>query len=210
MSYAGLGAAAIQDAEGDAGARGLLEACASVLAGTGVWYEARLAYANALLCEAQMVAGSVLGEPEMRRSGLERLSWLIVHEGLGRADHFSFAPVNGSELEDTRVRFDQQPTESGTMAEAAYRAFCYSGDAAYAVAVEAAAAWFLGANDVGLALYDPASGGCFDGLGEYEVNHNEGAESALALVSAMIAKDRLGEWLARGGAGVSFARGGTR
>jgi hypothetical protein len=40
--------------------------------------------------------------------------------------------------------------------------------------------WFLGANDLGLSLYDPSTGGCADGLHSEGINLNQGAESTLA------------------------------
>jgi len=44
-------------------------------------------------------------------------------------------------------------------------------------------AWFLGSNDAGLPMYNPASGGAFDGLHAAGVNRNEGAESTLAALT---------------------------
>lgn len=200
MSYAGLGAAAILAGGPDGAAGALIEATAHMLSGPGLWYESRLAYANALLCEAQMVSGAVLGDSEMRRRGLARLSWLIAREGFrARTDHFSFTPVGGGDLEETGARFDQQPIEAEAMAEAAYRAFCYTGDEIFASVIGACVGWFLGENDAWQMLYDPKSGGCFDGLGEHDVNHNEGAESALALVATFAVQERLGAWRERGG-----------
>jgi len=40
--------------------------------------------------------------------------------------------------------------------------------------------WFLGRNDLGLPLYDFASGACSDGLHRDRINENQGAESTLA------------------------------
>jgi len=37
--------------------------------------------------------------------------------------------------------------------------------------------WFLGDNDVGIAIANPLSGGCFDGLTPTGPNQNQGAES---------------------------------
>jgi len=45
--------------------------------------------------------------------------------------------------------------------------------------------WFLGRNDLSLPLYDPASGGCADGLHPDRVNQNQGAESTLAFHLAL-------------------------
>ena len=51
--------------------------------------------------------------------------------------------------------------------------------------IELAAAWFLGDNDSGTPLHDPATGGGFDGLERVGRNENQGAESTLALLSTL-------------------------
>ena len=56
---------------------------------------------------------------------------------------------------------------------------------AWMTAARSAFEWFLGRNDLGLELYDPGSGGCFDGLQENRVNRNQGAESTLAFLLAL-------------------------
>ncbi|MBI2898197.1 MAG: hypothetical protein HYY06_31900 [Deltaproteobacteria bacterium] len=45
--------------------------------------------------------------------------------------------------------------------------------------------WFLGRNDLGLALYDSSTGGCRDGLHVDRVSENQGAESTLAFLLAL-------------------------
>ena len=52
--------------------------------------------------------------------------------------------------------------------------------------------WFLGRNRAGLAVYDFASGGCRDGLGPAGVSENEGAESTLAFLQALLALNGAG------------------
>jgi len=44
-------------------------------------------------------------------------------------------------------------------------------------------AWFLGDNDSRTPMYDPVSGGGFDGLERFGRNENQGAESTLAVLS---------------------------
>jgi hypothetical protein len=51
--------------------------------------------------------------------------------------------------------------------------------------------WFLGRNDLGLEMYDPSTGGCFDGLQEDRVNRNQGAESTLAFLLSLAEMSRL-------------------
>ena len=52
--------------------------------------------------------------------------------------------------------------------------------------------WFLGRNRLDRPLYDFATGGCSDGLGESDVNANEGAESTLAFHRAELVLDAAG------------------
>ena len=52
--------------------------------------------------------------------------------------------------------------------------------------------WFLGRNTRGLPVYDFASGGCHDGLGPDGLNPNEGAESTLAYLQALLALESAG------------------
>ena len=53
--------------------------------------------------------------------------------------------------------------------------------------------WFLGNNDLQIALYDPSTGGCRDGLHPERVNENQGAESTLAFLMALLEMRLLGE-----------------
>ena len=46
-----------------------------------------------------------------------------------------------------------------------------------------AGAWFDGDNDAGAVMWDPATGGGFDGLQSDGPNLNQGTESTLALIS---------------------------
>jgi hypothetical protein len=46
--------------------------------------------------------------------------------------------------------------------------------------------WFLGKNDLGLPLYDATTGGCRDGLHPDRINENQGAESTLSFLMALL------------------------
>jgi hypothetical protein len=46
--------------------------------------------------------------------------------------------------------------------------------------------WFLGGNDLQVPLYDAATGGCRDGLHPDRVNENQGAESTLSFLMALL------------------------
>jgi hypothetical protein len=152
------------------------------------WPEPRLAYDNARLPEAKIAAGVALRRPALLEEGVELLRWLA--EAEQRGGHFSFTPAGGRGPGDARPGFDQQPIEAGAMAEACARAFAATGEAGFASLAELAARWFLGENDTGVALLDPATGGCSDGLEREGRNENQGAESTLAAITAFQAAAR--------------------
>ena len=45
--------------------------------------------------------------------------------------------------------------------------------------------WFEGLNDTGVRMFDPETGGGFDGLEPAGVNENQGAESTIALIATL-------------------------
>jgi hypothetical protein len=145
------------------------------------WPEERLSYANAVLPDAMIAAGTALDRPTLCSNGLALLDWLLDHETLG--DHLSVTPAGGSTRGDVRPAYDQQPIEVSTLADACARAAIVDGDARWTLGLARAAAWFDGDNDAHLAMADPATGGGYDGLMRDRVNLNQGAESTLALLS---------------------------
>jgi hypothetical protein len=146
------------------------------------WPERRLAYENARLAEARIAAGVTLANEELLAEGLFLLDWLARAES--RGGFFSFTPAAGRGPGEQGPGFDQQPLEAGSMADACAAAFAATGEERWADLTRLAAAWFLGANDTGVPLYDRASGGCCDGLMRNGRNENQGAESTLALIGA--------------------------
>lgn len=195
MAYAALGAAELLSVEpGHKAARKLLEDyVAGLPAPAGnpdwPWPEARLTYANAVLPEAMIAAGVALGDSPLVRRGLELLEWLVDCES---ADgHLSVTPVGGWSAGEPRPGFDQQPIEVATLADACARAAAVDASAIWPDTVRAAAAWFEGANDAGAVMWNPATGGGFDGLHADGVNLNQGAESTLAVLSTFQQARRL-------------------
>lgn len=147
------------------------------------WPEARLTYANAVIAEAMIAAAAVIEDPTLSQRGLELLGWLVERETNG--DHLSPTPVGGWSAGEPRPGFDQQPIEISTLADACARAGSVDPRPIWPDTVRAAAAWFQGANDAGLVMWNPDSGGGYDGLHVDAVNLNQGAESTLAVISTL-------------------------
>ena len=145
-----------------------------------LWFEDIVAYDNARLPHALIIAGRWMENDEMREAGLASLQWLMSKQtGVSGC----FRPV-GSEGFWRRGQecplFDQQPIEASASVSACIEAYYTSNDKFWRHEARRAFEWFLGANDLEEPLYDPATGGCRDGLHANRVNQNQGAESTLS------------------------------
>src|SRR5207248_1674847 len=81
-----------------------------------------------------------------------------------------------------------QPDDSAAaslLADACATAAAVTDDRSWETGIRQATAWFLGANDAGTPMWDPATGGGYDGLTPHGPNLNQGAESTLALLSTL-------------------------
>jgi hypothetical protein len=187
MAFAALGAAELLTVEpGHQVARRLITDYADAVAQPNgnpawPWPEPRLEYANAVLAEAMIAAGVALDRPQMCQQGLDLLAWLLDLESTD--GHLSPTPAGGRGVDDPRPAFDQQPIEVSSLADACARAAAIDPSPIWPDGVLAAAAWFQGANDAGVLMFDPDTGGGFDGLHTDGVNLNQGAESTLAVLS---------------------------
>ena len=128
-------------------------------------------------------------EPGATLSVGEALRWLVGVETV--AGHLSSTPVGGWASDETRPGFDQQPIEAWTLADAAVRAAEITGDLSWGGAVRLCASWFAGVNDTSTVMWYPSTGRSFDGLHCDGVNRNQGAESALALLSTAVDLGRM-------------------
>ncbi len=144
------------------------------------WFEASATYDNARLCQALILSGQWMPNPEALDIGLQSLRWLASIQ-TNQAGHFRPVGSNGFYVRDgARADFDQQPVEAQAMVSACLEAFRATRDAMWLKEARRAFEWFLGRNDLGIPLYDASNGGCCDGLHPDRVNENQGAESTLA------------------------------
>jgi glycosyltransferase involved in cell wall biosynthesis len=144
------------------------------------WFEDSATYDNARLCQALIASGKWAPQPDALRIGLESLRWLVSLQKT-QAGHFRPIGSDGFYVKDgARADFDQQPVEAQAMVSACLEAYRATLDVSWLEEARRAFEWFLGRNDLGLPLYDSASGGCGDGLHHDRVSENQGAESTLA------------------------------
>jgi hypothetical protein len=82
---------------------------------------------------------------------------------------------------------DEQPIDAAAFVLAFQDAHAATGDSRYLARMRQSFEWFLGANRLGLSLYDPTTAGCRDGLEASGVNENQGAESTVSFLLALLA-----------------------
>jgi glycosyltransferase involved in cell wall biosynthesis len=149
------------------------------------WCEDIAAYDNPRIAQALILAGRFTGNQEMKKTGLSALSWLMENQ-TGVDGCFRPIGSNGFWKRGTAPAIhDQQPLEAAAAVSACIEAYNATEDPVWEKSAKSAFAWFLGDNDLRLPLYDPSTGGCFDGLHDNRVNQNQGAESTLSFLLAL-------------------------
>jgi glycosyltransferase involved in cell wall biosynthesis len=178
----------------DSLANRLLNSYRSVRSDDWKWFERELAYSNARLPQALLRAGVRASNEEMISAGLEALDWLVTIQRCDVKGHFVPIGSQGFFSKDgEKARFDQQPVEASGAVSACLQAYRATGKGRWRKEAWSAMNWFLGDNDLQIALYDSATGGCRDGLHPDRANENQGAESTLSFLMALLEMRQLEE-----------------
>ena len=151
------------------------------------WFETSLAYSNARLSQALILAGWNSKNQRMIVVGCESLKWLVAEQH--RDGGHVFVPIGSGGFfakGKEKARFDQQPVEACATVAACVEAYRATGENFWLQEAWSAFRWFLGENDLQIPLYDAATGGCRDGLHPDRVNENQGAESTLSFLMALL------------------------
>jgi hypothetical protein len=150
------------------------------------WFEQRVTYDNAVIPQALFLAYELTGKDEYRDIATESFDFLL--NMCVRDDHISLVGNDGwhGREDDEAAEFDQQPIDACGLVEACKVAFRLTGKRQYLQHMRMAFDWFLGVNDVGAQLYSFKTGGCADGLSAHGANRNQGAESTLCCLLALL------------------------
>ncbi|HSZ20568.1 MAG TPA: glycosyltransferase family 4 protein [Candidatus Acidoferrum sp.] len=158
------------------------------------WFENSLSYSNARLPQALLRSGTRSGNAEMKAAGLQALDWLATIQRSEDKGHFVPIGSQGFYSKKTeKARFDQQPVEACAVVSSCLEAYGVTGENRWRKEAWSAFNWFLGDNDLQVALYDPSTGGCRDGLHPDRANENQGAESTISFLMALLEMRRLEE-----------------
>lgn len=153
------------------------------------WFESYLTYANSILPEAMLCASLVTGNPLYRAISRESMEFLI-------SNIFN---ENGIEVVSNKGRFHrgeeaqqfgEQPIDVAYTVMTLAKFYDEFEEKKYLDKLLVAFDWFLGENRLNQIIYNPCTGGCYDGLEEHNVNLNQGAESTVSYLMARLTVEK--------------------
>jgi len=153
------------------------------------WFESYLTYANSILPEALLYTWLLTGENiynEIAKSSFSFLISLTFNEnGIEVISNKSWLK-RGQEP----GHFGEQPIDVAYTVMTLGSFYNVFGDEDYRLKMETAFNWFLGNNRLHQIIYNPCTGGCYDGLEESHVNLNQGAESTVSYLMARLTLEK--------------------
>lgn len=152
------------------------------------WFESYLTYANSILPEAMLFAWLLTGDSTYKE--IARTSFDFLLSNIFKGGGIKVIPNKNWLYRD---RFPIPVTIGGEQPiDVAYtilalKQFCHVfKKEGYKDKMETAFNWFLGNNHLHQIIYNPCTGGCYDGLEENYVNLNQGAESTISYLLARL------------------------
>ena len=154
------------------------------------WFESYLTYANSVLPEAMLCAWLATGEAaykEIAKTSFDfLLSKIFVMNRIRVISNKSW--LYKDEITPITIG-GEQPIDVAYTILALKKFHDVFKDEHYRKKMETAFNWFLGNNHLHQVIYNPCTGGCYDGLEENYVNLNQGAESTISYLLARLTVD---------------------
>ncbi|MXN89796.1 glycosyltransferase [Flavobacterium sp. Sd200] len=149
------------------------------------WFESYLTYANSVLPEALLLCYAITNNEVYRDVAKEAFDFLL--ENTFDDTSIKIISNRGWMVKGkNREQYGEQPIDVAYTILALRKFHDIFKDEEYLNKMEMAFNWFLGNNHLNHVIYNPCTGGCFDGLEEHSVNLNQGAESTLSYLMARL------------------------
>ena len=149
------------------------------------WFENGLTYENAILPESLLYAYTVTKNEQYKDIAKESFDFLldeIFVEGKIKV----ISNHNWLKKGETNIKYGEQPVDVAGTVIALNKFYDIFHDKKYIQKQKDAFSWFLGNNHLHQIIYNPATGGCYDGLEENNINLNQGAESTVCYLIARL------------------------
>ena len=156
------------------------------------WFESYLTYGNSTLPEAMLCAyqetGNVIYRDIAKKSFDFLLSKIFTETQIKVVSNKGWMS-NHSKKNQTQIG-GEQPIDVAYTIIALSQFYEVYNDTAYLQKMELAFSWFLGNNHLQKIIYNPCTGGCYDGLEADYVNLNQGAESTVSYLMARLKMEK--------------------
>jgi hypothetical protein len=147
-----------------------------------------LTYANAVLPEAMLCAWLVTDDLVYKNIALASFNFLLsktfTNDSIKVISNRSWLQKNGGH--NLISNWGEQPIDVAYTILALSKFADVFNNPSYVLKMEIAFNWFLGNNHLHQIIYNPSTGGCYDGLEEHGVNLNQGAESTVSYLMARL------------------------
>jgi hypothetical protein len=157
------------------------------------WFESYLTYGNSILPEAMLCAWLATGEPvykEVAKSSFDfLLSRIFTEKNIKVISNKGW--LHKGEEENRVSIGGEQPIDIAYTILALSKFYAVFRCHSYKNKIEIAFSWFLGNNHLHQIIYNPCTGGCYDGLEENYINLNQGAESTVSYLMARLTVEKL-------------------
>jgi glycosyltransferase involved in cell wall biosynthesis len=156
------------------------------------WYESYLTYANSSIPEALLCAWMVTGITQYRDIAKSTFDFLLDKTFKdGRMTVISNKNWMHKQGDESKIQpGGEQPLDVAYTVMALSQFYKAFNEAHYHEKMIDSFNWFLGNNQLHQIVYNPCTGGCYDGLEENYVNLNQGAESTVSYLMAKLCIDR--------------------
>jgi hypothetical protein len=152
------------------------------------WFESYLTYGNSILPEAMLCAYITLGNPEYKIIATTSFEFLLSkifsNDSIKVISNKGWMYKNGPNK--NAVIGGEQPIDIAYTILALSKFYDVFSDENYLNKMKTAFQWFLGKNHLNQIVYNPCTGGCYDGLEEAYINLNQGAESTVSYLLARL------------------------
>lgn len=150
------------------------------------WFEDSLTYANSILPEAMLYAHIITGEFAYKKVATDSLDFLLSKMFVN--GEFRVISNNGWYQKNTEPQqYGEQPIDAGCAIQTLNIFNKALRIPTYEYMMDVVFSWFLGRNHLKQTMYNPITGGCYDGLEREIVNLNQGAESTICyLISRLV------------------------
>lgn len=156
------------------------------------WFENYLTYGNSLIPEAMLCAYQVTGQVGYKEIAMDSFDFLL--SKIIKNDHIRVISNKGwrfrNVVNQTKMG-GEQPIDVAYTVLALETFYSVLKKEEYKEKARLAFHWFLGDNHLHQIVYNPCTGGCYDGVEEKNVNLNQGAESAVSYLMARLSMERL-------------------